>query len=47
VNVIDKYNELGFQGCYITKDSIIKNDDNTVNIELWVEEGNKYISSGI
>lgn len=42
VNVIDKYNELGFRDAIITKDSIIKNDDNTVNIELWVEEGNKY-----
>lgn len=42
VNVIDKYNELGFRDAIITKDSIIKNDDNTVNVELWIEEGNKY-----
>jgi outer membrane protein insertion porin family len=43
VSVIEKYNELGFRDAIITRDTVIKNDtDNTVKVELWVEEGNKY-----
>ncbi|TKG95519.1 outer membrane protein assembly factor BamA [Puteibacter caeruleilacunae] len=41
-NVIKKYNENGYRDAIITADSIQRNPDNTVNIDLWVEEGNKY-----
>lgn len=43
VNVINKYNELGYRDAIITKDTIIKNENNNnIKIELWIEEGNKY-----
>ncbi|MBN1926651.1 MAG: outer membrane protein assembly factor BamA [Prolixibacteraceae bacterium] len=43
INVINKYNELGYRDAIITRDTIIKNEDgNTVQIELWIEEGNQY-----
>jgi outer membrane protein insertion porin family len=43
VSVIEKYNELGYRDAIITRDTIIKNDaDNSVKVELWIEEGNKY-----
>ncbi|HPR30885.1 MAG TPA: outer membrane protein assembly factor BamA [Prolixibacteraceae bacterium] len=42
-NLVDKYNELGFRDAIVTRDTVIKNDtDNTVQIELWIEEGNQY-----
>jgi len=40
--LIGKYNELGYRDARILKDSISKNDDNTINIDLWIEEGPKY-----
>lgn len=43
INVINKYNELGYRDAIITKDSISKNkEDNTVDVHLWIEEGDKY-----
>ncbi|MCF8359939.1 MAG: outer membrane protein assembly factor BamA [Prolixibacteraceae bacterium] len=43
INVINKYNELGYRDAIITRDTIIKNEeDNTVQIELWINEGNQY-----
>jgi outer membrane protein insertion porin family len=43
VSVIEKYNELGYRDAIITRDTVIKNDkDNTVKVELWIEEGDKY-----
>jgi len=43
VNLINKYNELGYRDAIIIKDSVVKNsDDKTVNIKLWIEEGNQY-----
>lgn len=41
-NVINKYNELGFRDAYVVSDSVIPNDDKTVNVYLTIEEGEKY-----
>jgi outer membrane protein insertion porin family len=41
-NFITKYNSLGYRDARIVKDSISKNDDNTIDINIWVEEGPKY-----
>ncbi len=40
--LIKKYNSLGYRDARILRDSISKNSDNTINIDLWVEEGPKY-----
>jgi len=40
--LITKYNSLGYRDARILRDSISKNPDNTINIDLWVEEGPKY-----
>jgi len=40
--LIAKYNEQGYRDARILRDSISKNDDNTVNIDLWMDEGPKY-----
>ncbi|MCL3780451.1 outer membrane protein assembly factor BamA [Prolixibacteraceae bacterium JC049] len=42
INLIKKYNEKGFRDAIVTADSISKNPDNTVNVDIWLEEGNKY-----
>jgi outer membrane protein insertion porin family len=42
-SVLEKYNELGFRDAIIVRDTVIKNDDDkTVNIEMWIDEGSKY-----
>jgi len=40
--IIDKYNALGFRDAEIITDSIYRNDDNTLNIKLKINEGDKY-----
>src|SRR5690606_25592352 len=40
--IIDKYKENGYRDARITSDSIIKNDDNTLSININLEEGEKY-----
>lgn len=40
--LIEKYNSLGYRDARIIRDSISRNEDNTINIDLWVEEGPKY-----
>jgi len=40
--LIGKYNSLGYRDARILRDSISKNEDNTINIDLWIEEGPKY-----
>jgi outer membrane protein insertion porin family len=40
--LIGKYNSLGYRDARIVRDSISKNEDNTINIDLWIEEGPKY-----
>ncbi len=42
IALIDKYNEKGYRDMVIEYDSISKNDNNTVDIKIKVEEGNKY-----
>ncbi len=41
-NLVTKYNSFGYRDARILKDSISKNEDNTINIDLWVDEGPKY-----
>lgn len=45
--IIEKYNSLGYRDARIIKDSVVKYDDNKVDIFLEVEEGNKYYISDI
>ncbi|GAO30935.1 BamA/OMP85 family outer membrane protein [Geofilum rubicundum] len=40
--IIEKYNEEGYRDAYIVSDSIARNDDNTVDIEITLEEGSQY-----
>jgi outer membrane protein insertion porin family len=42
ISLIEKYNALGYRDARILRDSISKNEDNTINIDIWVEEGPKY-----
>ncbi|MFH1161202.1 MAG: POTRA domain-containing protein [bacterium] len=42
INLITKYNSLGYRDARIIADSIVRNDDNTINVSIWVEEGPKY-----
>ncbi len=41
-NLIAKYNEIGFRDAKIVKDSISRNPDGTMNIDVWVNEGKQY-----
>jgi outer membrane protein insertion porin family len=45
--LIGKYNSLGYRDARIVRDSISKNADNTINIDLWIEEGPKYFIRSI
>ena len=40
--IIDKYNELGYRDAVILEDSVTNFDDNTVDVYIKVEEGDKY-----
>lgn len=42
IELIKKYNELGYRDAKIVKDSIYRNDDKTINIDITVDEGKKY-----
>ncbi|NQU84868.1 MAG: outer membrane protein assembly factor BamA [Mariniphaga sp.] len=43
IKLVQKYNEKGYRDAIILKDTIIKvPDDNRINVELWVDEGQKY-----
>lgn len=41
-NLIDKYNSLGFRDARIVSDSVYRHDENTINIDVTVEEGDRY-----
>ncbi len=41
-NIIAKYNELGYRDARIVSDSVIVNPDNTINLYIGIEEGQKY-----
>ncbi|MCK9219048.1 MAG: BamA/TamA family outer membrane protein [Bacteroidales bacterium] len=45
--MIRKYNSLGYRDARIIRDSISKNSDNTINIDIWMEEGPKYFVRNI
>ncbi len=40
--VVEKYQEKGYRDALILKDSISWNDDNTINLDITVNEGNRY-----
>lgn len=40
--VVEKYQEKGFRDALIIKDSISWNDDNTINLDITVNEGSRY-----
>jgi outer membrane protein insertion porin family len=42
VKLAEKYNELGFRDFAITRDSIYKVSNKSINIELFLDEGHKY-----
>ena len=42
VSLVDAYKEKGYRDARVLSDSIIKNDDNTIDINIKIEEGNKY-----
>ncbi len=41
-NIIKKYNEKGFRNAKIIYDSIYTNNDNTIDIHIKIDEGNKF-----
>jgi len=42
LNLIKKYNQLGFRDAAVIKDSVYKNPDNTISIDVYIDEGSKY-----
>jgi outer membrane protein insertion porin family len=40
--VVEKYNEQGFRDAAVVRDSIIRNTDGTIDLHVYVDEGNKY-----
>jgi outer membrane protein insertion porin family len=42
LNLIKKYNALGYRDARIIRDSISNYDESTVNVDIWVDEGPKY-----
>ncbi len=42
VAIITKYNSLGYRDAMILKDSVYRNPDNSVSIDLFLNEGNQY-----
>ncbi|MDD3877118.1 MAG: outer membrane protein assembly factor BamA [Bacteroidales bacterium] len=42
IKLIDAYNELGFRDAIITRDTVYRFDDRTVNVEIDISEGKRY-----
>ncbi len=42
LNLIKKYNQLGFRDAVVIKDSVYKNPDNTISVDVYIDEGSKY-----
>jgi outer membrane protein insertion porin family len=42
IKVIDKYNTLGYRDAVILRDSLYRNEDNTLTLELYINEGKQY-----
>ncbi|MDE5653534.1 MAG: outer membrane protein assembly factor BamA [Muribaculaceae bacterium] len=45
--IIDKYNELGYRDARLVSDSVVRYDDDKVDVYLKVDEGKKYYISDI
>jgi outer membrane protein insertion porin family len=41
-NIIEKYNALGYRDAKIVRDTVYKISPELVNIEMWIDEGQKY-----
>ncbi|MFP4470731.1 MAG: outer membrane protein assembly factor [Bacteroidales bacterium] len=41
-NLIEKYKSLGFRDAHIVSDSVYRHDENTINIDVTVDEGDRY-----
>lgn len=41
-NIVDRYKESGYRDARIISDSIIRNSDNTISLNIKLEEGEKY-----
>ena len=46
-SIIKKYNELGYRDAKISFDTILINDDNTISINIKVDEGEKYFFGNV
>ena len=46
-SIIKKYNELGYRDAKISFDTILINNDNTISINVKVDEGEKYFFGNI
>ncbi len=46
-SLVEKYREKGYRDAQVLKDSISWNDDNTINLDITVNEGNKYYFGNI
>ncbi|QLE01613.1 outer membrane protein assembly factor BamA [Galbibacter sp. BG1] len=46
-SIVDAYKERGYRDARITKDSIIYNDDNTIDIQIDLQEGDRYYFGNI
>ncbi len=40
--LVNKYQEKGYRDAQVVKDSLSWNDDNTINLDITIKEGNKY-----
>jgi outer membrane protein insertion porin family len=47
VKLIDKYNELGYRDAKLISDTIVRNNDNTLDLTIKVDEGKKYYFGNI
>ena len=47
VALIDKYNEEGYRDARVVSEEVKRNDDNTVDVRIKVEEGSKYYIGNI
>lgn len=45
--IIEKYNERGYRDAYIIEESVTRADDNTVDINIKIEEGDQYYFGNI
>ena len=47
VKIIDKYNEMGYRDAKLVGDTMVRNQDNTIDLTLKVDEGKKYYFGNI